>query len=60
MQTVITKAYATLTMEHVYVNLDGTIKVIAQVLIGGFQLVDLIIRELKNHIICYNSMLLIG
>jgi hypothetical protein len=28
--------------------------------IGGFQLLDLIIRELKSHMTCYNSMPLIG
>ena len=28
--------------------------------IGGFQLVDLIIRELKNHMICYKFSPLIG
>ena len=27
---------------------------------GGFQLLDLIIRELKSHVTCYNSMPLIG
>ena len=27
---------------------------------GGFQLVDLIITELKNHMTCYNSISLIG
>ena len=27
--------------------------------IGDFQLVDLIIKELKGHMICYNSMPLI-
>ena len=27
---------------------------------GGFQLLDLILRELKSHMICYNSMPLIG
>ena len=27
---------------------------------GGFQLLDLIIRELKSHMTCYNSMPLIG
>ena len=27
---------------------------------GRFQLVDLIITELKDHMICYNSMPLIG
>ena len=27
---------------------------------GGFQLVDLIIKELKDHMTCYNSMPLIG
>ena len=27
---------------------------------GGFQLLDLIIRELKSHMACYNSMPLIG
>ena len=29
-------------------------------LLGGFQLVDLIITELKNHMTCFNSMALIG
>ena len=28
--------------------------------LSGFQLVDLIIMELKDHMICYNSMPLIG
>ena len=28
--------------------------------LGGFQLLDLIIRELKSHITCYKSMPLIG
>ena len=28
--------------------------------IGGFQLLDLIIRELKSHMACYNSLPLIG
>ena len=28
--------------------------------IGGFQLLDLIITELKSHMTCYNSMPLIG
>ena len=28
--------------------------------IGGFQLVDLIITELKNHMTCFDSMPLIG
>ena len=28
--------------------------------VGGFQLVDLIIAELENHMTCYNSMPLIG
>ena len=27
---------------------------------GGFQLLDLIITELKSHLTCYNSMPLIG
>ena len=27
---------------------------------GGFQLLDLIITELKSHVTCYNSMNLIG
>ena len=27
---------------------------------GGFQLLDLIITELKSHMTCYNSMPLIG
>ena len=27
---------------------------------GGFQLLDLIIMELKSHMTCYNPMLLIG
>ena len=27
---------------------------------GGFQLVDSIITEIKNHMTCYNSMPLIG
>ena len=27
---------------------------------GGFQWVDLIITELKNHMTCYNTMPLIG
>ena len=27
---------------------------------GGFQLLDLIITELKSHMTCYNSMSLIG
>ena len=27
---------------------------------GGFQLLDLIIKELKSHMTCYNSMPLIG
>ena len=27
---------------------------------GGFQLLDLIIMELKSHMTCYNSMPLIG
>ena len=27
---------------------------------GGFQLLDLIITDLKSHMTCYNSMLLIG
>ena len=29
-------------------------------IMGGFQLLDLIITELKSHMICYNSMPLIG
>ena len=29
-------------------------------LLGGFHLVDLVIPELKSHMICYNSMPLIG
>ena len=28
--------------------------------LGGFQLLDLIITELKSHMTCYNSMPLIG
>ena len=28
--------------------------------LGGFQLLDLIIKELKSHMTCYNSMPLIG
>ena len=28
--------------------------------IGGFQLLDLIITELKSHMTCHNSMLFIG
>ena len=28
--------------------------------IGGFQLLDLIITELKSHMTCYDSMPLIG
>ena len=28
--------------------------------LGGFQLLDLIIPELKSHMTCYNSMPLIG
>ena len=31
-----------------------------QGLLGGFQLLDLIITELKSHMTCYNSMPLIG
>ena len=31
-----------------------------QVVHGGFQLLDLIIAELKSHMTCYNSMPLIG
>ena len=38
-------------------NVENTYQFIVY---GGFQLLDLIITELKSHMTCYNSMPLIG
>ena len=39
---------------------NGEVVAADEALKGGFQLLDLIITELKSRMTCYNSMLLIG
>ena len=38
---------------------DSNTTLLVQRYLGGFQLLDLIIKELKSHMTCYNSMPLI-
>ena len=40
--------------------LSHLIRFLARQALGGFQLLDLIITELKSHMTCYSSMPLIG
>ena len=39
---------------------DSNTTLLVQRYLGGFQLLDLIIKELKSHMTCYNLMPLIG